>query len=155
VLLKQMFRAFAIVTVWLMASAAVAAPRAVDRVREGSAYVSELGKLASKHAANVSVRALGGSVESSFGALAGGVGLSAADRKALTQLSSLHGRELDAALLDELQARCEDLEPALLDAIAHGQDDAVVRQSEPKMKWCAAEALRLRGEILLPPVGPP
>jgi hypothetical protein len=150
-----MWRAFAIVTVWLMASAAVAAPRPVDKLRSGSAYVSELGKLASKHAANVSVRALGGRVESDFGALAGGVGLSADDRKALHQLSALHGPELDAALLDELQARCEDLDPALLDVIAHGQDDAVVRQSEPKVRWCASEALRLRGEILLPPVGPP
>jgi hypothetical protein len=150
-----MVRAFAILTVSLLAGAALGAPKVVDRLRNDSAYLSELGRLAAKQGTNVNVRALGERVASELGAQAAGGVASADERKALKQLSALHGSNFDDAFLDELQYRCEDLIPAMLDAKARGQDDAVLHQTELKMGWCASEVIRVRADLAMPPPAPP
>jgi hypothetical protein len=150
-----MVRMFAILTVSLMAGAALGAPKVVDRLRNDSAYLSELGRLAAKQGTNVNVRALGERVATDLAAQGAGGAASADERKALKQLSALHGSNFDDAFLDELQFRCEDLMPAMLDARAHGEDNPALHQTEGKMAWCASEVIRVRGDLAMPPPVPP
>ena len=149
-----MVRAFVIVAVSLMAGAALGASKVVERLRNDSAYLSELGRLAAKQGSNVNVRALGERVASDLGAQGAGGASSADERKSLKQLSALHGADFDAAFLDELQYRCEDLMPAMFDATAHGEGTPVMHQTEQKMAWCASEVIRVRADLAMPPPVP-